>query len=129
MSSVASVGIRSITRHEYLGGDPTPLAGYGLLPPSTICRCNVHIVGGYYDRVWRFRAIVIDMSRYRLWLRRSELSSGVSIEERHLQSLSDAGDHEMRVIINLLGTWCEDAGARRDSKAGKESSTFPGTDK
>jgi hypothetical protein len=62
---------------------------------------------------------VIDMSRYMLWLRRSVLSLGVSIEEQHLQSLSDAGDHEMRVIINLLGTWCEDAGARRDSRAGK----------
>ena len=43
------------------------------------------------------------MSRYMLWLRRRALSSGVSIEERHLQSLSDAGDHEMRVIINCSG--------------------------
>jgi D-amino-acid oxidase len=34
---------------------------------------------------------------------RRVLSLGVSIEERHLQSLSDAGDHGTRVIINCSG--------------------------
>jgi hypothetical protein len=37
------------------------------------------------------------------WLRRRVLSLGVSIEDRHLQSLSDAGDHETRAIINCSG--------------------------
>jgi hypothetical protein len=76
-------------------GTPTP-SGWpqSLLAPSTICRCNVHFAGGSYDRVWKFRSTVIDMSRYMPWLRQRVLSLGVRIEERHLQSLSDAGDHE-----------------------------------
>jgi hypothetical protein len=92
----AGAGIRSVTSHEYLEvGDPDPPGWLqSLLSPSDLCRCNVYFDGGYYDRVWKFRAIVIDMSRYMPWLRRRVRSLGVSIEERHLKSLGDAGDHK-----------------------------------
>jgi D-amino-acid oxidase len=101
----ASAGIRSVMNHEYLEvGDPDPPGWLqSLLAPSTIGRRSVHLAGRYYDRVWKFGTIAIDMSRYLPWLRRTVLSLGISIEERHLQSLGDAGDHETRVVVNCSG--------------------------
>ncbi|MFL6047646.1 MAG: FAD-dependent oxidoreductase [Propionibacteriaceae bacterium] len=100
-----TAGIRSATNHEYLGaGDPDPPDRLrSILTPSTISPCNVQFVGNYYDRVWKFETIVIDMSCYMSWLGMKALSLGIAIKKQHLESLSDTFDHETYVIVNCSG--------------------------
>jgi D-amino-acid oxidase len=106
----ADAGIRSVTNHEYLRvGDPNPPRWVrSLLAPSELAACNLNFASRQYDRVWKFRTVVIDMSRYMPWLELSARLLGISIQKRQLESFDDAFDFLTRVVVN-----CSGLGARR----------------
>jgi D-amino-acid oxidase len=106
----ADAGIRSVTNHEYLPiGDPDPPGWVrSLLAPSELAACNLNFASRQYDRVWKFRTLVIDMSRYMPWLELRALSLGISIRKHQLESLDEALDSQMPVLVN-----CSGLGARK----------------